>query len=169
MNQNEYFTKLKIKSNISKNIIEKIKNSTPDQWAVTLDQDILQLTIDDFKDDPEIHQAIMELGEQKRLSVFRFYPNVCYQWHNDAMREGAINMLLTGFDSFCMFGKYSAGRRFIDIKKLAHEPNTYYLLNVKNFHTVFNFNELRYIISISIPAKTYKDTCDYFESKNLLC
>jgi hypothetical protein len=168
MNQAEYFIKLNIKSVISNSVIEKIKNSLPNQWTTTLDQDILNLTIDDFIDDPDMYQTIIDLNAQDRLSVFRFHPNVCYQWHTDIIREGAINMLLTGFDSFCAFGTLSSGRRFINLDRLVHEPNTYYLMNVKKFHSVFNFNETRHIISIGVPFKTYHETCDYFKDKNLV-
>jgi len=168
MSQSEYFVKLNIQSRISNNIIEKIKNSTPDQWTTTLDQDIFNLTIDDFKDDPEIYQTILDLNCQDRLSVFRFHPNVCYQWHTDMIREGAINMLLTGFDSFCAFGTLAPGRRFVNLDRLIHEPDTYYLLNVKKFHAVFNFIQIRHIISIGVPFKTYSDSCEYLKDKNLL-
>jgi hypothetical protein len=168
MHQSDYFVKLNIKSNISNSIIEKIKNSKPEQWSTTLDQDILTLTLEDFKDDPEIYQTIIDLNGQDRLSVFRFHPNVCYQWHTDMIREGSINMLLTGFDSFCAFGTLSTGRRFVNLDRLVHEPNTYYLLNVKKFHTVFNFSELRHIVSLSVPFKTHAETCAYLKEKNLL-
>lgn len=168
MSQSDYFVKLNIQSKISNKIIEKIKNSAPEQWTIMLDQDILNLTIDDFKDDPEIYQTIIDLNCQDRLSVFRFHPNVCYQWHTDMIREGAINMLLTGFNSFCAFGTLSSGRRFVNLDRLVHEPDTYYLLNVKKFHSVFNFNETRHIISIGVPFETYEHSCDYLKEKNLL-
>jgi hypothetical protein len=169
MNQADYFVKLNIKSNISNSIIEKIKNSKPEQWSTTLDQDILNLTLEDFKDDPEIYQTIIDLNGQDRLSVFRFHPNVCYQWHCDKIRHGAINMLLTGFDSFCAFGSLAADRKFSNVTKLVHDIDTYYLMNVKKFHTVFNFAETRHIISIGVPFITYEDSREYLKEKNLLC
>lgn len=168
MNQSEYYVKLNIKSNISNNIIEKIKKANPDDWRIVHDQSVLDLSIDDFRDDPEIYQTILDLNCNTRLSVFRLYPNRCYMWHTDMIREGAINMLLTGFDSFCVFGRVAPRRMFLNLDKLVHEPNTYYLMNVKEFHSVFNFNETRYIISIGIPFRTYTDACGYLKEKNLL-
>jgi hypothetical protein len=166
--ESDFFVKLNLTSKVSNDIIAKIKNSSPEQWFGTLDQDILELSIDDFKADPQIVQIINDLGDADRLSVFRFHPNVCYQWHVDKIRRGSINMLLTGFDSFCVFGSLSADRKFSNLAKLAHDPNTYYLMDVKKFHTVFNFSETRHIVSISIPSVTYEDSCIYLKDRNLI-
>lgn len=166
--QDECFVKLNIKSNVSKSIIEKIKNSSADKWSLELGQDLFELSIDDFKDDPEISQIINDLGEPQSLYVFRLHPNVCYQWHTDMIREGTINMVLDGFDSFCTFGTLAPARRFTDLIKLVHEPDTYYLLNVKKYHAVFNFSQTRYIISISVPNITYQMAREYLKGKNLI-
>ena len=168
INSDEYFVKLNIKSNISKSIIEKVKNATEDKWSIQFGQDLFELTVDDFKNDPEISQIINDLGEPQHLYVFRLHPNICYQWHTDVLREGTINMLLDGFDSFCTFGTLAPARRFTNLSKLIHEPNTYYLLNVKKYHAVFNFSNIRYVLSIGIPKFTYKLTCKYLKDKNLI-
>ena len=166
--ESDFFVKLKLTSTVSNDIIAKIKSSSPDSWSGILDQDILALSIDDFKAEPQIVQIINDVGDADRLSVFRFHPNMCYQWHFDKIRNGAINMLLTGFDSFCAFGSLSADRKFSNVTRLIYEPDTYYLMNVKKFHTVFNFAEPRYIVSISIPSLTYEDTGGYLKDKNLI-
>lgn len=166
--QSDFFVKLNLTSNVSNDIIAKIKNSSNEHWGITLDQDMILLDVDDFKNDPQIVQIINDLGSANRLCVFRFHPNTCYQWHFDKIRNGAINMLLTGFDSFCAFGSPSADRKFSNVTKLVYDPDTYYLMNVKKLHTVFNFSETRYVVSISIPSTTYEDTCTYLKDKNLI-
>lgn len=169
MNQTDYYVKLNTKSTVTNDILEKIKKATPDQWSIVHDQSVLKLSMDDFRGDPAIMQAIIDLNCYEKLSVLRLNRNECYQWHTDMIREGALNMLLTGFDSFCAFGTLSSNRKFINLDKLTHEPNTYYLINVKKFHTVFNFSKLRYIVSIGIPSKTHAESCAYLKEKNLLC
>ena len=84
INSDEYFVKLNIKSNISKSIIEKVKNAAEDKWSIQFGQDLFELTVDDFKNDPEISQIINDLGEPQHLYVFRLHPNICYQWHTGA-------------------------------------------------------------------------------------
>jgi hypothetical protein len=169
MARSDYFVQLKLHSNVSTAIRDKIKLASNNQWADLLEQSILRLTIDDFKQDPEIYEAISELKSESRLSVFRFNPNLCYNWHSDKIRHGAINMLLDGFDSFCAFGDIAPGNKYANIHRLAHEPNRYYLINVKKNHCVFNFsNTMRYIVSIGIPDITYEDSLKYFLSKNLV-
>jgi hypothetical protein len=166
--ESSFFVKLNLTSNVCDSIITKIKNSLPDQWSIKLDQDILALNINDFKDDPQIVQAIIDLECTERLSVFRFHPNICYQWHYDKIRFGSINMLLTGFDSMCVFGSLTANNKFSNLTRLIYEPNKYYLMNVKKFHTVFNFSEIRHVVSIGIPTTGYSDSYVYLKNKNLI-
>ena len=76
-------------------------------------------------------------------------------------------MLLEGFDSFCAFGTPSKGNKVTDLNRLDHEPNTYYLMDVKKFHTVFNFSTERYIISIGIE-KPYDEVIAYLNDNQML-
>lgn len=163
----DFFTKLNIDSKVTEHILNKIKNANDSEWTDLLDQSIHSLTVEDFALDDKIYQLIFDFGCQDRLSVFRFNPDVCFQWHIDKIRYSAINMLLEGFDSFCAFGTPQPGNKFDKVYKLAHEPKTYYLMNVKKFHTVFNFNEMRYIISIGFPDTKYSDVLSYLKDKNL--
>jgi hypothetical protein len=163
----DFFVKMNVDSEVTEHILNKVKNANDSEWTEVLDQSIYSLTIDDFAQDSKIYQLISDFGCQDRLSVFRFSPNVCFQWHIDKIRYSAINMLLDGFDSFCAFGTPHPGNKFDKVYKLAHEPKTYYLINVKKFHTVFNFAEMRYIISIGFPDIKYSDVLSYLKDKNL--
>ena len=168
MTQSDCFVELSVRSNIVDTILERAKNTEKD-WNKLLEQSILNLHISDFQDDTEIYSAIKDLGAEKRLSVFRFNPNVCYNWHIDKIRHVSINMLLDGFDSFCAFGDLSLQNKFINLHRLVHKPDIYYLMNVKKMHCVFNFSQqMRYILSIGIPDIKYEDVVLYFKNKNLL-
>ena len=164
---NEFFTELKINSLITNKILTKVKTSQPDQWINILDQQLFTLSIEDFQDDPDICKVINDLSAHNRLSVLKFSPNYCFQWHKDKIRTGAINLLLEGFDSFCAFGTIGKGNEFTNIHKLEHKPNRYYLIDVKKYHCVFNFSEPRYLISIGLE-QTYDDTLIYLKANNLI-
>lgn len=163
----DFFVTLSINSSVSEKILTKIKTSSPDQWTVMLDQSIYKLTVDDFKDDPDIVELIQYFGASERLSVFRYTENICFQWHKDRIRSSALNMVLAGFDSFCAFGVLDKGNTFSKITKLEHKPNRYYLMNVKQYHSVFNFSNERYIISIGLE-QPYEEITAYLNDKNLI-
>jgi hypothetical protein len=168
MDNLEYFCKLNITSNIVLHIKNKIQNSAQTDWHFFLDQSILQLELSDFNNDPQIIDIINNIGDANRLSVFRNEPNTCYSWHQDTIRNSAINILIDGFDSMCIFGEIAPNKKFTNTLRLCHQPNTYYLMNVKKFHTVYNFNNNRYIISLGLPEKRYKDAIEYLKKENLL-
>lgn len=166
---NTYYRQLNINSKITANIKKKIEESSEDQWGTTLEQNLLLLTIDDFELDNEIVQLITDIGDTNRLAVYRFFGEECYNWHVDMIRPTALNMLIAGFDSMCIFGVPAVNRRFTHVSRLQHEPNQYYLMDVKQMHTVYNFsNETRYILSLGLPNIKYKDACIYLQEHNLL-
>jgi hypothetical protein len=42
-------------------------------------------------------------------------------------------------------------------------------MNVKESHTVFNFDQERYVVSISIPDTPYAEVREYLLEKQLAC
>ncbi len=162
-----FFVTLSLNSKSSEHILSKVKASSPDQWTTMLDQSIYKLTINDFNDDPDIVEFITRFGANERLSVFRYVDNICFQWHKDRIRSSALNMVLEGFDSFCAFGILDKGNTFSKITRLEHKPNKYYLMNVKEYHTVFNFSNERYILSIGLE-QPYEEVTAYLKEKNLI-
>lgn len=167
MIESDFFLKLNINSTVGQAILLKAKAADDSKWTTVLDQNLFELGIEDFKNDSAIYKLIESLGCYNRLSVLRFSPNVCFQWHKDRSRGSAINMLLEGFDSFCAFGVPSKGNKVSDLTRLYHEPNTYYLMDVKKFHTVFNFSAERYIISIGIE-QSYDEVISYLNDNQML-
>jgi len=164
----KYYSPLKIQSKIVKNILDKVEISKDSDWIFHSTQDIFLLSIDDFKLDPKIVEIIEEFGDKKRIGVYKLAPNVCYNWHFVGKRKSSINMLLVGFDSLCIFGTDIGDNRLSNLDVLTYHPNTYYLMNVKELHTVLNFNNMRYVLSISLPNYDYEDLLKIFEIKKLL-
>lgn len=164
-----YYKQLNISSNITNNLKKKIEITPENQWKTTIDQNLILLSIDDFLPDPAIRQLIADIGDVSRLAIYRFFGRECYNWHIDAIRESSINMLITGFDSMCIFGNPTKNRKFDNISRLQHEPAQYYIMDVKKMHTVYNFgNETRHVLSIGLPGIKYEDACKYLQNHNLL-
>jgi len=163
-----YFTELNIESKISKRILDKIDHINESDWIHYLEQTIYLLKLEDFSDDPKIVDLINNFGSEKKLCLFKLPPKSCYSWHKDAKRHASINMLIKGFDSLCIFGTESIEKKFINLDKIEHKKDTYYLMNVKESHTVFNFDQERYVVSISIPDTPYDIVRDYLIEKNLV-
>jgi len=164
-----YFTKLNIESKISEMILNKIEHIKESEWIQHLEQSIYLLNIRDFESDPDIVEIIDKFGSEKKICLFRLPPKICYSWHKDAKRQASINMLIKGFNSLCVFGTESIERKFINLDKIEHKKDTYYLMNVKESHTVFNFDQERYVVSISIPDTPYIEVQDYLIEKQLAC
>jgi hypothetical protein len=164
-----YYKQLNVSSNITDNLKKKIETTREEQWKITLEQEMIKLTIDDFSPDPAIKQLITDIGNDNRLAIYRFFGKECYNWHIDAIRDSSINMLLTGFDSMCIFGNPAKNRRFTNIVRLQHKPAQYYIMDVKKMHTVYNFgDETRYILSVGLPGITYEGACKYLQDHNLI-
>jgi hypothetical protein len=99
-------------------------------------------------------------------------PFKCYKWHVDAERKFALNLLLDGFDtSYSIFSdNYKESSLQADILHLKYDKNYFYAFNTKVYHTVFNLNEKRHLISVEFLLNTkysYDDFLNYCLSNNL--
>jgi hypothetical protein len=166
--EHDFFCKLNINSCISDHIRNKIHGADSSSWNDFLEQSILLLKLADIEADPKISQLVTEIGDVNRIAVYRTKPNTCYGWHIDSIRLSSINMLIDGFDSMCVFGDMQPQSQYGNLSVIKHEPNTYYLLNVKKYHTVYNFDNQRYILSLGIPNKSFNDVKLYLKENNML-
>jgi hypothetical protein len=169
MNDLDHFLKLNIASTSVDNIKNRIRNADESEWIIYLEQNILLLDIEDLVTDTKIVQLIKDIGSSKRIGVYRTTPNTCYSWHFDSGRMSSINMLIEGFDSMCVFGVPAPSKQYINLSRLQHQPNTYYLMNVKKFHTVYNFgNQRRYVLSLGIPDKSFNEVRAYLKENDMI-
>ena len=164
----DFFCKLNITSGAIDQIKNKIKNAKESDWIYYLEQDIFLLDVNDLVTDVKITKLINDIGDSKRIGIYRLNPNTCYSWHFDSGRMSSINMLIEGFDSMCIFGNLNPGRKYTDLSVIKHEHATYYLMNVRKFHTVYNFNNQRYILSLGIPDKSFAEVKEYLKENNML-
>ena len=81
-------------------------------------------------------------------AILKLDPYVCYDWHKDTRRGVGINMILTPHArSYCVFTDNKEGVVF-KTEELVYKPGTYYLFNTQQYHTVYNFETARYMLSI---------------------
>jgi hypothetical protein len=168
IDNHDFFRKLNITSGAIDQIRNKIQNAKESNWIDYLEQSILLLKLDDLIADTKIVKLIKDIGDSNRIGVYRSIPNSCYGWHMDSGRQSSINMLIDGFDSMCIFGNLNPGKKYTELSVIKHEPATYYLMNVKKFHTVYNFNNQRYILSLGIPDKSFAEVKEYLKENNML-
>jgi hypothetical protein len=81
-----------------------------------------------------------------KAGILRLFPNTCYDWHTDDARGWTINMLLTTGKSYCLFG--SKDEQAFPFIELVYKPGFYYAFNTQVPHTVLNFEDTRYLLSI---------------------
>lgn len=168
MDNLDYFHKLNLNSTLIEHLESKIKSANEADWDNFLDMSILLLTRDDFITEPKLLKLIDDFNCNEKLGIYRYVPNFCYQWHIDAIRNTAINLQLQGEDSLCVFGKLVEPRKFGGVVKLKYDHGSYYIINTSKFHTVFNFDNPRYLLSIGFnKPTTFNDVKQYAIENNL--
>jgi len=104
-----------------------------------------------------------------QAGVLRLPPSTCYNWHTDTKRKVSINMLLSGFNSHCLFAK-NKDDTVMQTAELKYKPSTYYVFDTQTPHTVINFNEPRYLFSVEFVGKdaglTFGALCAEFEGRD---
>ena len=94
--------------------------------------------------------------------VLKLDPYVCYDWHVDTSRGVCVNMLLNDVESKCLFS-IEQGEITRTFKELKYKPETYYLFNNQVEHTVINFTQSRYLMSVE-----FEEGKDVLTFNNLL-
>lgn len=113
--------------------------------------------------------SLMTHFQCQRHPIFKFEPNVCYGWHFDnPTRSCALNMLLTGNSSYTFCGETTNKIDFHNVKRVLYNENKFTLLNVTKHHTVYNLENTRYLLTVSIPpsAGNFDDVKQYLIENN---
>lgn len=88
-----------------------------------------------------------------KAGILSLHPNFYYRLHTDFGRGVAINMLLSGEDSHCLFVDDT------DFVELKYNKNKLYLFNTQKPHTVINFSQQRLMFSVTFAEN--KDALSY--------
>ena len=90
-----------------------------------------------------------------KAAILLIPPNNIYNWHVDDNRGVAVNMMVSGRDSHCVFTDEDFDI-VNGIEELRYEPETYYLFNTQKYHSVINLNNPRYMMSIEFNEDKYR-------------
>lgn len=98
-----------------------------------------------------------------RIAILRMEPFQFYHWHVDQDRKVAINRLLDGFDSMCLFGE-AKNEHNMYFSQAHYAPNTYYIFNTSIPHCVINFSRPRFLLSVEFEDATWSDIDSWAEA-----
>jgi hypothetical protein len=144
----DYFFETNYKSTIAQDLLDFALDKETDYSRGSVSQGFLVAKVPDYiilKD--QFLSDLIRIKISNNARIFKMLPYTCYNWHTDTNRGCAINMILSGFDSHCYFGKYQSSS-LLEYRELVYKPNVYYLFNTEQLHTVINGSQDRYILSI---------------------
>lgn len=108
-------------------------------------------------------------------AFFRFPPNTLTNWHRDARRSCAVNILLAGTGHTLFHKELTAESPLLDIEELEYEPGRMYLLDTKREHAVLNLEGERYIFTMSLrfdsvyqEASAFPEVLSWCREHNLI-
>ncbi len=157
---------------ISKSINEMYQNKNL-LWFNRFDINVSPVSRNFFEQFPKINQLIDDF-ECNTYAIFKFDPNTCYGWHVDnAERAYALNMLIEGYGSSYTFVgdkiKDRTNEDFSNVREVPYEANKFVLLDVNSYHTIYNLDKPRYLLTISFPASNldFNKICEYLIKNNI--
>lgn len=153
MNRNLCYFDTEIGCDITQDIFDYIQDNN--DWTSRYSFSTLILPDKIIKKDKFLNIFSKEIGIKS--CVIKLNPYSFADWHKD-VRPTAINALLKDYKSFTVFSYKEVPNSVIqNCVYLEYIPNRYYLLNTKIDHTVFNFNETRYLLSVEPDENSYID------------
>lgn len=151
-----------VSSSLVDNLIEFINNAPPHDWKILYEFQRLTVPESILTVDPVMYNLVQHFGSLNRIGIFRYSPNYAFKWHTDPSRDASINLLLTGYDSLCLFGDGLSNGGIENVTKLSYKKCAPAILNTSKYHTIINFSEKRYLLSIGIPKpSTFEDVVSY--------
>ena len=157
MNPQDYYTSINLKST---KLYDYLTSLSFDEltWFEHFGFQASEVDISWLDKDPALN-AIHKIQPIKQLGILQVFPNTVYDWHVELHRLSSINMLIKHKHSHCLFGELK-DEHHINVLELIYQPQTYYLLNTKKYHSVLNFEESRYMFSLY-----FEDEIDYTSLK----
>jgi hypothetical protein len=162
MNNFFFDTGITVSESFLESLNNFIKKSDHDRWQSINNLTVMSLPIKLFETETVLNSVVNKFGAGSRLSVFRTNPYEVYSWHTDYLRNTCLNILLDGYDSMTLFANNRASGVMTDLITVPYSSKKVFLLNVQKNHTVLNFNNVRYLLSIGIPKPAdFQDVKNY--------
>lgn len=138
------YHELPIESTISSQVMAHMTHNT--QWQDYYGWSATAIPLDLLCQD--VFFSWLYARHKFQVGVLRMRPWTCYDWHIDTNRGVGINQLLTPHvRSMCVFGHKNNQLTF-KFQELVYQPSRYYMFNTQFPHTVYNFDQPRYLLSI---------------------
>ena len=161
------FKQIPYKSKICFKLIELIKEASNVRWLPYYNFMALPVPQEILDEEP----LLVALARKRKFhaGILRMDPYTCYNWHVDTDRHAALNMLVLGDDSKCIFctGEFGV---VVPIAELKYREFAYYAFNTKIPHTVYNSSEPRYLFSLEFLDEdrglTYDELCADIQGLN---
>jgi hypothetical protein len=137
------FVPLGVKSSIIEEIAEVIKNE--EDWQPYYNFMVKQVPDEVIQKDPFLRD--LYAIEPFIAGVTMMKPMTVYDWHTDERRGATLNMLVHSGFSLTMFTTpdQATVRHFAVAE---YKPQEYHFFNTQKPHTVFNFDQPRYLFTI---------------------
>ena len=147
-----YFRPIQGDYAVSSQLLSHVSSVSAASWQKLSEFDVLLLDIGIFHSYPALLDIIHAFGCESKLCILRLQPWYNYSWHVDTPRACSFNLLLSGYHSVCMFGRMRAFRHYDQLSVLPYAENKLWLLNTHAWHSIVNFSETRYVLSMSLPS-----------------
>jgi hypothetical protein len=107
-----------------------------------------------------------------RLRLYKFPANYVYHWHRDNDIGCSLNMVLDVYNSHTLFTHSNPKQVYLEaIIELNYKPNTWYIFNSQEKHSVINLDDrARVLFTLIMPKEVkYHDVVEWYKqySKNL--
>lgn len=100
--------------------------------------------------------------------VFRIPPMRMYNWHVDADRSCAVNVLLNAERCVTLYCVPGESRQLFGLEEVKYEQDACVLMNTEVAHAVLNFEGTRDVLSIGFGKKTsYGEVLKYCVENDL--
>jgi hypothetical protein len=143
MDQEKYFYEIKETSIITEEVLSFCRNDAV--WEN--DRNMIVCAVPkEISHKQNFIRALEEQYAKVTCAVFKFEPNVCYNWHMDSIRSAAINLELYATKRLVMFGERINNDNY-RILELPYKKDKFFLLNTTQPHEAINFGETRYLLS----------------------
>ena len=99
-----------------------------------------------------------------KAGIIKLEANTYYDWHIDTDRGVGLNLLLNNWNtSHCLFNRNleradsvangNVNGKFVELK---YKPDTFFLFNAQVAHSVYNFGDTRYLLSLDFVENRHE-------------
>ena len=177
MSTDKFFYEIPVLSSVANNMYNLASTTPNDRWIDYYSFKAIPVPINYMVD--SWWRKLYDLHPFK-AGILRMEENSYYDWHVDTNRGVGLNLLLNNWDaSHCLFDGNPNTRNKKQLSKdaieehdlldefrvtskfteLKYKPNTYYLFNVQEAHSVYNFSGTRYLLTLEFFKN--KDELNY--------